>query len=140
MRRTLATAAAASLALVSLAAPASADHFTSAYTTVDGTRCTSGALASGTGQDLYTDKAKIRTSRSGVETWTCRFSGVEASSMEENGYVDWAPPSRAVRVTSIDNCVDFDDDGTIVAVGDADIMYLPNGKVFITCTLVPVGS
>ena len=138
MRRTLTTAAVAVLAVVGLAAPASADHYTSA----DPSGCYSGQLASGTGQALYTDKVKIKTSKSGAETWTCKFSDVEASTAEENGYVDWAPPSEVTRYTSSDNCWAFGDGGgtDLVAVGDAEFKVQPSGKITIECTLVPTRS
>ena len=137
MRRTLATAAIATLALVGVAAPASADHFTSTHTTATGTTCQSGALASGTGQELSTDRVRVKTSR-GVRSWTCTFRNVGASTEEENGYFDYTPPTEVARYTSFDNCWDFDEAGNLVAVGDADITSKPNGTITIRCTLVPI--
>lgn len=131
------TIAAAALAVLGLAAPASADHNTTAYTTAEGTSCYSGQLASGTGQALYTDKAKIKTTKAGVTTWTCTFTGVGASSEEENGYFDYVPPTTVVRYTSPGTCMDYDDAGFPSRSGDAEVTSKPNGTITIRCTLAP---
>ena len=139
MRRTPVTAAiaaVAALAFVGIAAPASADHNTTAYTTAEGSFCYSGQLASGTGQSLVTDKATIRTTNAGVTSWACTFTGVGSSTEEENGYFDYTPPTQVIRYTSVDNCIDYDDEGGILAVGNAAITSKPNGTITIKCTLV----
>lgn len=140
MRRILAAAAVAGLALVGFAAPASADHYTSAVHTITGDVCRSGELASGTGQSLYTEKAKIKVFKSGVESWTCTFRDVGASTEEENGYFDYAPPTKVVRYTTPDNCFKYGEDDSLLAVGDADITSKPNGTLTLRCTLVPTPS
>lgn len=137
MRRTLVTAAVAGLALVGTAAPASADHATTASHTITGDVCTSGEIASGTGQHLTTDKVRIKVARSGVESWTCIFTGVGPSTEEENGYWDYTPPTRTVRYSSVDNCIKYSDEGDVLAVGDADITSRPNGMITVRCNLVP---
>lgn len=136
VRRTITLAAAAALATLGLAAPASADHNTTAYTTAEGDRCYSGEIASGTGQALITDKVRILTRR-GVTSWRCTFTGVGASTEAENGYFDYTPPTKTVRYTSWDNCIDYNEDGDILAVGNADVVSKPNGTITISCTLVP---
>lgn len=75
-----------------------------------------------------------------MTTWSCTFTGVGVSTKEENGYVDHTPPAKTVRYTSPDSCIDYDDEGDIVAVGDADIASRPNGTITISCTLTPVDA
>lgn len=130
MRRKLVTAI-TTLALLGLAAPASADHFIEA--TESG--CYGGAIATGFGRSLGTDDVRIQHKKSGETVWTCTFEYVGTSSEEENNYFDYVVPTESVKRTSIDGCWETDENAAPVRVADAEIHYRPNGSVRITCTL-----
>ncbi len=135
MRRSLITVAATTLVLLGIAGPAAADHYIEATPT----GCFGGAIATGTFQNLTTDRVRIRTDRSGATTWTCTFTGVGSSTGEENGYSDYVVPTRSVRYTSIDGCWETDAEGFPVRVADALIRARPDGSIRVSCTLPAPG-
>jgi len=131
MRRIITALVVTTVALVGIAAPAAADHYISA----DTGGCFGGAIATGTGQNLSTDKVKIKTSKTGETTWVCTFKGVGASTEEENTYFDYTPPTKTIKYTSIDACWETDESGSPMRTADAQVISKPNGSITFTCTL-----
>ena len=124
------------LALAGIAAPASADH----YSTSDGSTCYGGEIATRTfivGL-VTTNVSPLKTRKDGGVTYSCVFTGLPARSVDDFGNVQWERPTRATREVLGDSCAILVDASTEqLRFGTATLRFTPGGTLTLDCSIPP---